>query len=205
MESTVDVLTDAASIGSAQGQREVLQMGSACTAPVWQMPELQSVEILAHQLEAFRLTPDLINDLHGALMKKILHNAGQYRTAFAYAAQEDGGARLFQEPQTIDATLQTVRDQYNGRLQGIAQQPGSLHSPNVLLGLIKLAATLFAELVAVHTFSDGNGRLGRLLMAHVLHSVTPFLVTPSAAQDHKASRVWVLVLGLGLQAKAKVH
>ena len=115
MESTVEVLNDTANIGRAQGQREVLQMGSACTAPVWQMQDLQSIEILAHQLEAFTLTPDLINDLHRVLMNKILHTTGHYWTAVAYTAQEDGGARLFQEPQTIDAILQTVCNRYISR------------------------------------------------------------------------------------------
>ena len=159
------------------------------------MQDLHSVEILAHQLEAFHADPDLMRDLHKVLMDKLLHNAGQYRTARAYAAQADGGARFFQEPDTIDATLQTVCDRYNGRLKRIAQQPGSLHSPDVLLGLIKLAAALFAEFIAVHPFSNGNGRLGRLLMAHVLHAVMPFLVTPSAAQDHKAARKLFLANG----------
>ena len=63
----------------------------------------------------------------------------------------------------IDALLQTVCNSYNGHLQWISQKPGSLKSRNIIQLLVKLAATLFADFIAVHPFSDGNGRLGRIL------------------------------------------
>lgn len=163
-------------------------MGAACDAVVRQMQQFQALPKSLHRLEAFILTPDLIKTLHQILMKGILHNAGQYRTARAYDTTEDGDFPFFQEPEVIETTLQTVCDRYNAHLERVAQQPDSLFSRDIVLLLVKLAATLFAEFIAVHPFSNGNGRLGRILMSHVLHAVTPFLVTPTVAPDHKAAR-----------------
>ena len=128
---------------------------------------------LQHSLEALTLTPESICQVHRVLMHDLVFNAGEYWNGEAYGGFAEG-IFFCQPAQLIPSLLLTVCDLYNQSLHDIAD------SANQVPALYHLAAVLFVQFVTVHPFSDGNGRLARLLASHVLRSVTPFPITPRA-------------------------
>lgn len=76
--------------------------------------------------------------------------------------------------------VQIVIDRYNALLCGIKSQP-----VDFALNIIKLAAWLLVNLVSLHPFHDGNGRVCRLLCDYCLSLVNPFH-TP-LIYDHQQS------------------
>ena len=187
---TVKVLKGETDIGTDQQQREIRQLEEACIVVKHQQQLFKSSRHLNHALEAFILTPDLILRLHKVLARNFdnIPCPGEFRTGHASATDSHGVERFFVSPNDTEAGLIAVCDRYNNRLRQIAEQDGELQSSSKMMSIVKLAATLFCEFVAVHPFSDGNGRIGRILVAHVLQTITPFLVTPGVGSNHKDSR-----------------
>ena len=114
----------------------------------------------------------------------LVHNAGEYRKREAYGGFAEG-IFFYQPALLIPSLLLTVCDLYNQSLRDIAD------SANQVPALYHLAAVLFVQLVTVHPFSDGNGKLARLLASHVLRSVTPFPITPFADGTDLTRKVYV--------------
>ena len=78
---------------------------------------------------------------------------------------------LFDTPKEVYDAVLLVVDRYNSLLHAIKD----LASPvEKLTSLYKCAAWLLFELVSLHPFSDGNGRVSRLLCNYCLRTVTPF-------------------------------
>ena len=171
-DSTQEVLAAAAGDLSSKSARETKQLGSA----MQQLAEhyvQQLSEQPQHKLEALMLTADTICRLHSTLMHDLIYNPGQYRLAEACGGSAMGPF-FYQKPELIPSLLLTLVDFYNQALNDIAATTDQIPQ------LYRLAAVLFVQFVTVHPFSDGNGRLARLLGSHVLRAVTPFPVTPYA-------------------------
>lgn len=106
----------------------------------------------------------------------------------AYAFNSGGEPHYFTEPERIEESLLSVCDYYNTQLKVIAECEGGLLEAENLLKMIELGASLHNKFVAVHPFSDGNGRMARILVANLFCSVTPFLITPSAEGGSEDTR-----------------
>lgn len=183
LDSTQEVLQAAAATVSGKPAQETKQLGDALQALAVQYESISACQ-LQHSLEALTLTPEIICQVHRVLMHDLVHNAGEYRNGEAYEGFAEG-IFFYQPAQLIPSLLLTVCDLYNQSLRDIAD------SANQVSSLYHLAAVLFIQFVTVHPFSDGNGRLARLLASHVLRSVTPFPITPHADGTDLARKVYV--------------
>ena len=68
--------------------------------------------------------------------------------------------------------IQPIFDRFNALIQHVKQYDGSLFSK--ILNACKCAAWILYQIVSLHPFSDGNGRLSRLLAAYTLSIFCPF-------------------------------
>ena len=172
LDSTQEVLEAAATV-SGKAAAETKQLGDAMQLLASYHTEMSASQT-QHGLEALTLTPDIICHVHRQLMHGLIHNAGELRKGDAYGGFAAGSIYFYQPAELLPSLLLTVCDFYNQALRTVA------NSADQVPVLYRLAAVLFVQIVTVHPFSDGNGRLARLLASHVLRSVTPFPVTPYA-------------------------
>lgn len=183
LDSTQEVLQAATATVTGKAAQETKQLGDALQALAGHYESMSACQP-QHSLEALTLTPDVICHVHGALMHDLVHNAGEYRNGEAYGGFAEG-IFFYQPAHLIPSLLLTVCDLYNQSLRDIA------NIANQVPTLYHLAAVLFVQFVTVHPFSDGNGRLARLLASHVLRSVTPFPITPRADGTDAARKAYV--------------
>lgn len=92
----------------------------------------------------FRFTEDLVRSLHVRLMNGIAHDAGVWRAQNARIA---GSRVVLANPVSVPSLMGELIDELASAERG----------PRAL-------ATLHARFEQIHPFSDGNGRIGRLLM-----------------------------------------
>jgi len=101
---------------------------------------------LASDGKDFRITEDLVLDLHVRLMNGIISNAGQYRT---HSVRIMGTHVTLANWQKVAQLIQQLTDKLTAN--------SSTDSINSL-------AEFHATFEQIHPFSDGNGRTGRLLL-----------------------------------------
>jgi Fic family protein len=77
-----------------------------------------------------------------------------------------GELYMYTEPQGLEAKVQLLIDRYNDLLSYSVKKDN--------YKLFKACGFLVFELLDLHPFSDGNGRLCRLLANYILSTVTPF-------------------------------
>lgn len=177
LQSTEEVLEAIGEMGqiATKEKKEVLQLARSLMQLATFVKDLQAVEAPKHILEPLLLTPDIICELHSTLLKGIHQRAGAYREGHAFGGSPNGGVHFYQNPDSIQSLLLSACDLYNCNLERIAQEPEDA-TPQ----LFRLAAVSFVQFVTIHPFSDGNGRLARILASHVLRFISPFPVTPFA-------------------------
>jgi Fic family protein len=95
--------------------------------------------------EKRNITESLIKKIHEILMNGIMYNAGQYRT---HKVRIAGSLVATANPQKIEENMRTFIESYNAAPQDVVFHIAQTH----------------AQFEQIHPFTDGNGRVGRLLI-----------------------------------------
>ena len=77
----------------------------------------------------------------------------------------------FETKETFEKEIQTVVDRYNEVIDKIKCEEDNYFK---MEKLFKCSAWLLMQIISLHPFSDGNGRLSRLLCSYALGVMTPF-------------------------------
>jgi len=92
-----------------------------------------------------KITEGFVKKIHEILMNGILHNAGQYRT---HKVRIAGSHVATSNPLKIEDNMKDFIKIYNSSSEDLVYHIAQTH----------------AQFEQIHPFSDGNGRVGRLLM-----------------------------------------
>ncbi|PAA92674.1 hypothetical protein BOX15_Mlig021507g1, partial [Macrostomum lignano] len=112
---------------------------------------------------ASEFTPSLACQLHSIVCRDLLPSPGSYRLR---------PARPANEPDFYYAPPEEISDRLNVLF---ANCRAAIRSDSSLLETVHLAASFIEQYLAIHPFSDGNGRTARLLCALLLR---PLLLEP---------------------------
>ena len=101
------------------------------------------------------LSVDLVLGLHRRLLDGLDAEAGGFKSHANFTYRTDGARYAYLHPALVPDAMSAWVAAFND-----AKGPGdaALH-----------AAELYARLQEIHPFGDGNGRIGRILMAYFLH------------------------------------
>ena len=124
-------------------------------------------------LRTGKLTVMQICDIHRVLMEGLQEDAGDMRKRIAYTMWNDE-EYIYPEPMVIEQLLYACVDHHSTHMthyEKLAQEAPSVESFRYLF---KCAARLMFDFVDAHPFSNGNGRMCRLLANYVLSLITPF-------------------------------
>lgn len=128
------------------------------------------------------LTEQIVCELHKIVMLGLIRNPGEYRRetevtnqlSYAHTTRPDGTVYFYLNPFKIESSMYGIFDEHNKSMKQYSDEIKSFNTKEKLTYLIKHATWLFCCVMTVHPFSDGNGRLCRLLANYVLAEVMPF-------------------------------
>ena len=137
---------------------------------------LEAFKLLVSHDKSKHLTEDLIKKAHGIMMKGLYNEQGipvtngEYRQSSVHA-----GLHLFPSHECIPAAMTRIVEEYNQRVSSLDHDP------------YELASWIHFEVVSLHPFEDGNGRLSRLLWCNsLMKDRLPF--PPVLTSGHKKSQ-----------------
>lgn len=119
---------------------------------------LGSVEELVGVAKPF-LTLSMILQFHDLLLKGIHPDAGMIRQSVTYATR-DGGRYFYISPNSCEQELQGLIDNTNINIDKSLS----------LKEKFEVSAEFFVRFLTIHPFSDGNGRVARLVVNYLLWS-----------------------------------
>ncbi|CAJ0888371.1 126_t:CDS:1 [Entrophospora sp. SA101] len=105
-------------------------------------------------------TPLLAQQLHQQIGNGLIENAGQYRTQYVMAAQEN---YIYLAPDLIKDKMNKVFHQCQEKFRREDLQ---------LEDAIKFGACFLTHFLYIHPFKNGNGRVARLLLSYLLSKFT---------------------------------
>uniref|UniRef100_A0A1X7USG0 Fido domain-containing protein n=1 Tax=Amphimedon queenslandica TaxID=400682 RepID=A0A1X7USG0_AMPQE len=126
--------------------------------------------------ETGMITVQQICVIHRVLMDGLHDNAGEIRTTVTYTIRPDGEKYYYTPPERVEDRLYTVVDRHNEHMEEIHNL--NLSRKEKVVMTVKAAAWLLLNFVDTHPFSDGNGRMSRLLAGYTIMIVNPFPVQP---------------------------
>ncbi len=124
------------------------------TSPKAESQKLVNAYKLVQSPESPRkLTVNFIKRLHGITMNKLSYNAGKWRTE-EWGIFNQAGVAVYKAPPFFN--LPSLMSNYVSFVNRLPDHPG-----------IKAAVAQFI-FEKIHPFADGNGRVGRIISAHIL-------------------------------------
>ena len=122
------------------------------------------------------ITVQQITDIHRILMAGLHRKGGEIRDTNVYTITPDGERYSYPSHELVEDKLYNVIDHHNIHMKQL-QEP-TLSTYDKLVFLIKAAAWLLFNFVDTHPFTDGNGRMCRLLAGYTMMVMTPFPIHP---------------------------
>jgi Fic family protein len=143
---------------SEEEARAVLAGRTVSGHPVREARELLNYRAgTAWLMEQFERSPWLSQDLllgfHQRLLDGLSDEAGRFKSRQNYTLRSDGVRHDYLHPARVAEAVRSWLESFNAP----AGDAGAG------------AASLYAEFQQIHPFADGNGRIGRLLIAYWLH------------------------------------
>jgi len=111
------------------------------------------------------LSIDMVRAIHKQVGHEIMEGAGAFRTTHAGAA---GTVVIYVEPRLIQPRLLALIHFANEILDTASQFNNGC---DCLRMTLRIAAMFFSEFLKIHPFSNGNGRVARLLVNFILSRV----------------------------------
>ena len=168
VEETEEVLrADSQRGGEEQKKRETLNTFKA----------LEALDKLREEMDnTGMITVQQICDVHRVLLGGLHRNCGNIRDTQVYTVTPDGERYNYTPPETVEPRLYDVVDRHNFHMQQFQELKAS--QLEKLTFLVKSAAWFLFHFVDTHPFSDGNGRMCRLLAGYTMMVLLPFPVHP---------------------------
>jgi Fic family protein len=123
-----------------------------------------------------KLTIDVVCKLHKELMSELRVDAGSIRKIDAYNRLPDDSLYFYTKPDVAKPKLISLLHQHNIHMEIYAKSGKEWIPGEQYIYLCKCAAWLMFHFMEIHPFSDGNGRLGWLLVNYIISLINPFPV-----------------------------
>ena len=147
---------------------------------------LTTIDELSNEMERTgMITVQQITDIHRILMAGLHHKCGEIRDTNVYTIKPDGERYNYPSHELVEDRLYNVIDRHNIHMKQL--QESTLSSYDKLVFLIKAAAWLLFNFVDTHPFTDGNGRMCRLLAGYTMMVIIPFPIHPYYVQKDTQS------------------
>ena len=119
---------------------------------------------------------NLVKEIHKCILKdikfsKYLTKPGEFSKQ-KRATCFRGEVYEYAKPEDLEPKVQTLIDRYNDLITYCVKEQED--PEDQIYKMFKTCSFLLFELLDLHPFGDGNGRLCRLLCSYALSSVTPF-------------------------------
>ena len=143
-----------------------------------------------------KLTVQRICDVHRELMSGLHDNAGSLREAPAFVLWNDQD-HIYPDHLLVEPLFYACIDHHCVHMSSYAKEfvkdNHPIASEESFGYLFRCAARLMFDFVDVHPFSDGNGRMCRLLANYVLTMITPFPVAPYSGKEGRDNYINAIV------------
>ncbi len=134
--------------------------------------------------ETGMLTVQQLCEAHEILLEGLHLKNGKIRVdGDDVYTQTEEGIHYYPEPWRAEQRFYALIDHHNINMEHYGEKKAEMTTRGKVEFLVKCAARLLFEFVDTHPFSDGNGRMCRLLANYVVSLITPFPV----AVYHSAS------------------
>lgn len=109
----------------------------------------------------------IILSLHNIIGEKVIIDAGKYKTNDNYLINSNGNVINFTRPIRVSAKMDEMKEKYYNEWQNLT--------------VFERAIMLHMAIINIHPFSDGNGRVARLIMNYELikNNYPPVIINES--------------------------
>ena len=165
-ETLLERLFDEKELQESDKSKEKMETINTCKA-------MRAIHDLYKEMEKTgMLTVQQVCEVHKVLMDGLHPKCGKIRDSEAFTPCQNG-PHFYPSPQIAEQLFYSVLDRHNIHM---ASFKSATTTREMIDHLFKCAAWLLFHFVNTHPFSDGNGRMCRLLANYVLSVITPFPV-----------------------------